>query len=416
MNQGHFCVYLYSKRFTIINKSQKQKEMKHIITIALIICAHTIFAQTTEPQKVESYTRVKHPVEWYKQQAALWRENINKNNKDESAWHNYLKALHFVTVFEESKSTLEQRNNAVKELIITMPACPTRYIMEYYIRRNDLGFNDKQLVEKVLETIKSNMQRVEFYENYIGFLLIEYPHEKALIADICRRWYESGDFSSGILNHFYNELAGIPQNSVIFATGDTPTFAYLILQHAKGLFKNIVTVSAPLLYTKKYQQHICNELGIDPIGADIGFDNGKGGYISNEEACLYIIEKSKRPAYYSSSSKLPSFTDKLYCEGLVFHYSTTPYDNTAVKRRNFEDVYLVDYLREEFTHEYPIYERIKLNYITAFGSLLKYYKECNNSIRQKELDTLLRGIISNNKAIDQQTRQHYYDKYDSDNR
>lgn len=382
--------------------------MKNIIIIAFILCAQTLSAQTAEPQKVESYTRVRHSVEWYKKQATLWQESINKDNKNETAWHNYLKALHYISVFDSSKTTLEQRNNAVKELIATMPTCPTRYIMEYYIRRNDPTFNDKQLIDKVLHTIKAYPQRVEFYENYLGFLLIEYPHEETLIADICRRWYESRDFPPSILNHFYNELAGLPQNAILFATGDTPTYAYLILQHAKGLFKNIVTISAPLLYVEEYRNYICKKLGIEPI-KDVAYDNGTGRYISNEEACLRIIEQCERPAYYSSSSKLPSFIDKLYCEGLVFRYSVQPYDNIAVKRRNFENVYLLDYLIEGFNNDYPIYERLKMNYITAFKSLLRYYKERGKQTEYNRLYTLLKGIVSNNTAIDEQLRNYYYE-------
>ena len=385
--------------------------MRRITIVAFLLCAYTLMAQTVRPQKIESIVRVQQTKEWYSKQARLWQSEITKNNTNEDAWKNYLLALHYTVALsegEEQTDAIKKRSEAMKELIAVLPSSPTRYIMEFYLK--GAGHPDTQKISpKVLETIKENCDQVGFYDKYIAYLLMEHPREEALIADICRRWYESRDFSPSILNHFYNELAGLPQNAVIFATGDTPTYAYLILQHAKGLFGNIVTISAPLLYIKEYRNYICKKLGIEPIAADVGYDNGNGGYISNEEACLYIIEHCNRPVYYSSSSKLPSFTDKLYCEGLVFRYSTVPYDNTAVKRRNFEEVYLLDYLREDLSYEYPLYERIKMNYVTAFKSLLRYYKECGKQNEYQRLYSLLRGIVSKNKAIDEQLRVYYYE-------
>lgn len=37
--------------------------------------------------------------------------------------------------------------------------------------------------------------------------------------------------------------------------------------------------------------------------------------------------------------------DSLYSEGLVFRYSSKPYNNLAATRKNFEQNYLLDYLR-----------------------------------------------------------------------
>lgn len=391
--------------------TNKSIGMKKLMTFALLLCAYTLSAQTELPQKIESIVRVRETKEWYQRQATLWQREIDKNSTDENAWINYLTALHYAVELcdvDEQSLAKKQRSEALERLIATMPDSPTRYVMEFYMK--GAGHPDcNRISPKVLETVKNNLHREEFYEKYVAYLLMEHPEEEALIADVCRRWYKNGDFPSGTLNHFYNELAGLPQNAVVFSTGDTPTYAYLILQHAKGLFGNIVTVSAPLLYIKEYRDYICRRLGIEPISANVGYDNGTGKYISNEEACLYIIERCNRPAYYASTSKLPSFTDKLYCEGLVFRYSTVPYDNTAVKRRNFEEVYLLDYLREDLSYEYPLYERIKMNYITAFKSLLRYYKECGKQNEYQRLYSLLRGIVSKNKAIDEQLRVYYYE-------
>lgn len=63
----------------------------------------------------------------------------------------------------------------------------------------------------------------------------------------------------------------------------------------------------------------------------------------------YFAEKEQRPVYisqYSASRQdVVEMKDFLYSEGLVFRYSLKPYDNMAILRRNYEQVYLLDYLQ-----------------------------------------------------------------------
>jgi hypothetical protein len=111
--------------------------------------------------------------------------------------------------------------------------------------------------------------------------------------------------------------------------------------------------------------------------------------------------------------EMPKFTDKLYSEGLVIRYSEKPYDNLAMKRRNYEELYLTDYLRESFAPErYPASATpYSFNYIPCFKSLLDYYKRSGNIQRYNELRNLMTGIV---KSIDvpEEERRKYYEEID----
>jgi hypothetical protein len=129
---------------------------------------------------------------------------------------------------------------------------------------------------------------------------------------------------------------------------------------------------------------------------------------------LHIIKHTRRPAvYFSTLMNVPSFKDKLYSEGLVMRYSEKPYDNLAIKRKNFEENYLTDYLRESFLPESytASANKFNLNYIPCFKSLLDHYKQTGNTARYNELRTLMLRIVEQIDVPDEE-KQKYYEEID----
>jgi hypothetical protein len=379
--------------------------MKKIFAALFILCSTITMAQKqtadNSPQKIEGIVKVQMPTEWYIQQSKLWEQRVMADTSNEESWQNWLAALHYATTKNEDKSDkslINERNRALKLLIEKLPDSPTRYIMEMWIKSPVHPDCDK-MSDKLLEIIKNNLDRVEFYDNYIAYLLMRHPEEEILIKEICNRWYCSGDFPTSILNHFYNEMSGLPEWGIIIGSGDLSIYSYLILQNAKGLFGNIIPVCSPLLYVKEYREYICKKLNIPQIEeADIHDSN---------KMFMHIIKHSNRPVFFSSTSPMPSFTDKLYSEGLVSRYSEKAYDNIAAKRRNFENNYLLDYLSEDFEYSFPVYQRIKMNYITVFASLLDHYKRAGNMQQYNRLHKLLKRIIDSNTVLSNEEKRHY---------
>ena len=125
----------------------------------------------------------------------------------------------------------------------------------------------------------------------------------------------------------------------------------------------------------------------------------------------YIFEHSKQTAYLSllNIQLLPISGDLsdelkacLYNEGLIMRYSEKPYDNRAVKRRNVEQRYLMDYLLMSF---YPERENnqvqvtqkstknMMLCYLFGLNDLMPYYKE-HNPERFAWLNRIFTNILS----------------------
>ena len=97
---------------------------------------------------------------------------------------------------------------------------------------------------------------------------------------------------------------------------------------------------------------------------------------------------------------------------MVTKYSTRRYDNLAVKRRNFESVYLTDYMYETFVPDAILGERVytlNLNFIPCFKSLLDFYKAEGMKAEYDKLRNLMVRIVENcvrMKEIDPEEHEH----------
>ena len=109
------------------------------------------------------------------------------------------------------------------------------------------------------------------------------------------------------------------------------------------------------------------------------------------------------------------FKSHLYSEGLVNKYSAVKYDNLAVKRRNFEEVYKTDYLYEKKKKgkdTYEAEEAVNLNYIPCFKSLLTYYRETGNQKQEAKLRELMTHVVDIYVNMSDDERKYYYDEID----
>jgi len=106
-----------------------------------------------------------------------------------------------------------------------------------------------------------------------------------------------------------------------------------------------------------------------------------------------------RPVYISntmSESNYSSLKDSLYLEGLVYKYSGGRYDNVAVIRKNYEQVFLLDYIKAPLLSDVSqsIVNRSNLNYIPAFLQLYDHYKLSGDNDKANKLGVMLRLIAS----------------------
>jgi hypothetical protein len=93
----------------------------------------------------------------------------------------------------------------------------------------------------------------------------------------------------------------------------------------------------------------------------------------------------------------------LYNEGLLLKYSKKPYDNLAIKRRNVEERYMLEYLLVSFRPEWTAGQRLSANYAVLLADLLPYYAKHD----QKRYDWLMRLLVSGvtNTSLDEEHKQ-----------
>ena len=354
------------------------------------------------PQKVETPVKVHHSAEWYKTQERLWKAEIDKNPKNEEAWKNYYHAVRYKGWYEDIPDEAAVLTSIIEDMGKAIPETYTLYIMEYYHKGN---VNDAPNMKKAIQMRPDN---VEMYPDYVSYLM--QTGDEELMADILKRWYNSGTYSPSLLNYAYNELSGMKANSIIFVNGDSPTFSKLLVQYGKHLFEDIDVICMSLLWTPNYRKLICERLSIPDFEPMPQISSQEEADKYTNQMMLHIIKHTRRPAvYFSTLMNVPSFKAKLYSEGLVMRYSEKPYDNLAIKRKNFEENYLTDYLRESFLPEnYPASaNKFNLNYIPCFKSLLDHYKQTGNFFRYNELRSLMVRIVEQIDVPDEEKQKYY---------
>ncbi|MBQ8361369.1 MAG: hypothetical protein IJX44_05395 [Bacteroidaceae bacterium] len=350
--------------------------------------------QKVELENIVSPTKVEYDSVWYARQAEGWAKEIKKNPKNEYAWRNYYLASKYQwtwfnpSPYSKDRST-KNATNFLEGILINMEKnIPDSHVLNILRYFHD-GKWDEKYKEGVMRAIAEGPDDLLFFPDYAAFML-RWDMEEEL-TKLCQKMYESGEYSPTLLNYAYNELVGVEPGSILLTYGDVPTYSKLLIQKGKGLFPDVHVISTALLYFEDYRKSIFTKLGI-PLDIAAEDRNGEG-------LIRHIIRHSRQPVYFSTNSAIPKegLKDSLYSEGLVMRYSAKPYDNISIKRRNYEKRYLLDYLQESFSPERytTSADRLKLNYVVVFQSLLKHYREAGDEARLKELHQLLEKVIDN---------------------
>ena len=409
---------------------------KLLIQIILITVFATADAQTAKnvsadkPEKIVTFVKTEYSTDWYAKQAKLWEAEIKKDPNNDDAWLNCFRATRYkimyaaIDAYNDGKTKMiEEDYSPLKDFAVRLakerPNSYARYMIDYYCNRFVNGFECEDNMLKAIK-MRPDAEDEEIYADYVSYLLQK--GETDFMADILKKWYNTGKYSYNFLSYSYNVLAGMEPGGIIFVNGDMPVFSSLLIQYGKDLFKDRTIICVGLFAAPGYLDNVCKELGIDKIEMFKAEAQAPQEYISGDFrhwACKVfatIAENTGRPVYFStflSEANDYKFQQNVYSEGLVNKYSTVKYDNLAVKRRNFEEVYLTDYLYETFvpeTYNATAY-KVNLNYIPCFKSLLDYYRKTGNKTQEDKLYKMLKHILDSSKdLLDKDSYNHYDDE------
>jgi hypothetical protein len=246
------------------------------------------------------------------------------------------------------------------------------------------------------------------YELWIQYLIPQ--RDTIRMVQLLKRYYESGQYPEESLQYHFNELQGMNEGGVYIGPHPGGIIGKLILQYVLGVHKDKVLYDEDAAMNPDYVKDVFGHIGIP-------FDDKVWNQLHNallQDQTLrnimhYIFDHSERPVYLSahdiwvynlSQGLSDDIKACLYNEGLTMRYSAKPYDNRAVKRRNIEQRYRLEYLRMPFhpevrdTRRYEMFSGSghSMNYIRLLHDQLPYYKQ-HNPERYQWLTDIFNDII-----------------------
>lgn len=309
------------------------------------------------PQKIYSITRQNLSADYYFKQAALWKAEVDLELKNSEAWFNYFMANYIL--FEKGKissSELDQVNSALQK---NLPESFEANFATYSIQKD---------VQFLLKAHQLAPNRSETYPD----LMLHYKEnlQEEKVSKLCQKWLASGEYSNGLLHWNYNMLAGLSQNSILLTEGNNYTHPLWLLQEGKGIRQDIQVLNLQLLTNPVYRNAIFQQLDLPPL-------------LSNEKpAILQHLSQNtqKRDLYLGisiSKGLVRSYEEELYIVGLAFRHSTKEFDNISALVDNYEQHFLLDYLKTDLHYDVSkeIVNQSNINYLPAFLILHHYYQE-----------------------------------------
>lgn len=394
-----------------------------VLAAALVTAIASAQTRTDKPEKIESIIKTQYDTEWYAHQAALWEKEVKKNPDNDDAWYYWFTATRYSLMNDvDNQDALDKALTDIAYRIHKeRPDCYARYIIDFECNHH-VSYKNKpdDLQDNMLKAIQMRPDFEPMFPIYVVYLT--QTDRTDLMSEILKKWYESGDYSYATLAFFYNALAGMEENGILFVGGDVDTFSPLMIQYGKGLFQDRIVINKNMLWEPEYRKTLFRQLDLEPYEEPETFSDQKEMNQWLDNLIFYIAQNSGRTVYFSSTLSSQNFREHLYSEGLINRYSTRRYDNLAAKRRNFESVYLTDYLLESFSADTfdKIAYKISLNYIANFKSLLDFYKAQGLKSEYDKLRRIMIHIVDMYKEHicdpdskeDKQLLKYYYNEID----
>lgn len=368
--------------------------MKHIfIGLTFLTCFHS-YAQkdgagNQKPETVYSIAKEQKETSWYETQSRLWKAETDKNAKNGDAWINYYRAnraLRNLASTDEERTKWDTQCKSIHEQVWKeMP----KTFEAYFIQYSENGFSD----ERTQDLLKAAAIRPD--DDLIQDLLMlhyELQRDTEKRDFYANRLYEMNELPAGMLNWGYNILSELDENAILFTYGDNDTYAPWIVQAAKGFRKDVTIINLHLITLNDYRERMLKQLGYEPFIMGEAKTEEEARKMSNELYAHFL--KGKRPAYFSASAISgfeEAFGDKFYLTGLAYKYSETSFDNTAIIRRNYENRYLLDYLKEVFSHNIGDLKAEYFNgmYVPSMIKLYQHYSKTEETLKKQNLEILL---------------------------
>ena len=362
--------------------------MRHFIFIILLGISALVSAQKPEP--IKSFARVNKPVEYYREQIQLWKDETIKNPNNGLAWYNYYRATRNINRTNKNDNRPFPERLKEEEAIVNQMEKNVPESFEFHLCKWMIGGNNFSDLTHIKKCEELGSGRLEHLSDLIVYAEVMGNKEKRDKYSL--QWYQSEENSPGMMYYNYNVLSGLKQNAILLTNGDNDTYPAWMLQ-ALGFRKDVKILNTSLLKIPFYRDTIFQELGIQLPK--------KNSNISDTDL-VKIITKNKRdfPVYLAVTINpecSKPVDENLYITGLTYEYSETGIDNIAELRRNFEQNYLFDYINRPLYKDVSEYwtKLSNQNYIIPLIKLYEHYKSAGDINHAKSAKKLALKIAEN---------------------
>ena len=350
-----------------------------------------------QPQKVVSLVKQAQTDSWYETQANLWKQRTKSNAKDADAWLNYYTANRMLKIQAQTR-TQQDLNEIVEEM---QKSIPNSFEYNYVVYWNGGAAESAKNFSNLEKAYELAPNRPETYDDFFTYYMISDNVVK--LEEIAIRWMNSNDISSGIYNWCFNTLMSCEPNAILVTSGDNDTYPALVLQLAKKIRPDVEIMNSSLLLINDYRKAHFSKAGIKSL--ELNWEQSDYEKV-NEQLLSHLVENSKhRPLYFSIGCNVEAskvLEKKLFNVGLVWKYSDDKFDNIAVIKKNFEKVYMLDYIKQSFESDISegVVKQMNANYLPAMLTLYNHYVESEDS-RSALLKELIDKVAFDNNMQDQ---------------
>lgn len=370
--------------------------MKRLIltlNILILFSGLSVAEQMPHPEKIYSFARVKKSYDYYVEQANLWKKETEKTRSNADAWFNYFQAARYANIFSGEQTTFDI-DALVKELPDAIPNTAEFYFINF-VHKGRVS----EHFDWLLKAYELNKSHTEIIASMVAYH--EIKGEREPMRQMCEKYLQSQEISSGLLKWNYNMLMSIEENALLLTWGDNDTYPAWMLQQVKNVRPDVVVINASLLAGHNdYRDRIFEKYDIAPIDSF---------YINNPDffrlLAWYVLENSKRPVYVSPA--IPAnlrgeYTENLYLTGLAFKWSKEEFDNVAVMKNNFDNKFLTDYLMIDLDNDISkeVVDNMNLNYLPSFLKLYQHYEESGDITQRDKMKNLLKKIAENGGQLE----------------
>ena len=387
-----------------------KSNMRPIFLFVLTLFYYGVNAQ--KPMPIYSFATQLQPVSWYAEQSKLWKAEIDKNQSNAYAWYGYYRSTrNLLRLDTTDKRPHPEKIAQTRKIIEDMgKAIPNTF--EYNLCKWMFEGNNFDYLSYLKKVEDLGTDRTEHYSDMLGYG--EVTRDISKRDKYAKKWLENAPYSPGLMYYNYNVLMGLKANSILVTCGDNDTYPPWLLQ-AKGIRRDVVVINSSLIHIDNYRNALFKELGVNPWETDSIFASNPSNkdLLKTRYQNLLVEHLSKntqsRPVYIAltcGDDYTKPIASSLYLTGLAFEYSNRPIDNIALLKKNFEQVYNLDYIERPFFYDISEHytKMTNSNYVVPYIKLYDHYKLAGDNQKaemiQRKVTFIVKGTPDEKQTLD----------------